>query len=197
MSMMRYKFDKTAAYGLEAGVVGTLLATTKTSDAIDMNLDSGTLVADWVGARVSFIVTPGGNTDDTLRCAILFSGDGTNYDVAPTGVLFLGAMGVGDVPHPAELGASVLDHLIVDSGAAAIEAADGDQLWAAPASKIWNFRIVNRHAAVTNVNFCVQVVPAAVAMKIHLYKSSGETGSNDFTLSSVSIQRFRQAIGDF
>ena len=198
MSVARYKFDAAAAYGLEAGVVGHTLATTKTSDAISMNLDSGTGVADWVGARISFVVTPGGNTDDTLRCAILFSGDGTNYDVAPTGVLFLGAMGVGDVPHPAELGASVLDGILVDAANGdAIEAVDGQRLWAAPAHKIWNFRIVNRHAAVTNVNFCVQVIPAAVAMKIHLYKSSGETAVNTFTLSAVSIQRYREAIGDF
>lgn len=197
MSVARYKFDTAAAYGLEAGVVGHLLATTKTSDAIDMNRDSGTGVADWAGAHVSFIVTPGGNTDDTLRCAVLFSGDGTNYDTAPSGTLFTGAMGVGSVPHPAELGASPLDRIIVDSGAAAIFAADGDQLWAAPARNVWNFRIVNNHAATTHVTFWVQVIPAAVAMKLHFYKSSGETAANTFTLSSVAISRAREAIGDY
>jgi hypothetical protein len=40
-------------------------------------------------------------------------------------------------------------------------------------------------------------MPAAVAMKLHFYKSAGETATNTFTLSDVSIQRFREAVGDY
>lgn len=184
MSMMRYKFDTAAAYGLEAGVVGHLLATTKTSDAISMNLDAGTLVADWVGARVSFTVTPGGNTDDTLRCAVLLCGNGTNYTVAPAGTVYEGGM------LPGSMG-------VITAGVTTAEDV-GNHF--APVG-IMNFYIRNRHtgaaATVSQVAFSVRIVPAAVAMKLHFYKSAGETAANTFTLSNVSIQRFRQAIGDF
>ena len=192
MSVMRYKFDTAAGYSLD-GDVGAALATTKTSDPILMELDTDTGVAGYVGARVSFTVTPGGNTDDTLRCAVLFSGDGTNYDTAPSGVLFLGAMGVGDVPHTAELNNTVLDKLLVANGGTP-NFTDTDLIWSTPPNNIWNFRIENNHtgavATPTYVSFSVQVIPAAVAMKIHLYKSSGETAVNTFTISGTSIQRW-------
>ncbi len=183
MSMMRYKFDVAAEYSLDGDLAAS--GGTRTSDAIDMNLDSGTLVADWVGAMVHFKAQPAGGTDDTLRLAILFSHNNSTFEGAPTGTFYIGAMGPGGVPHAAEDTLSPLDKLVDVTGT----------VWPMPPVDVWNFYIVNRSTTATYLNFAVQVVPAAVAFKIHLYKSSGTADA--WVISETAIRRYRTAMGDF
>jgi hypothetical protein len=175
--MLRYKFDVAADYSL-SGDVGAALNVVVTSDAIDMNLESTTGVADWVGARVSFTSTPDGFTGaaDVLRCAILLSGDGTNFTVPPAGVVYEGGM------LPGSMG------VLTDS----IVVTDADDVIFPPVN-IMNFYVRNRGTATPSyVAFAVQVAPSAVAMKVHLYKSADV--NDTYVISGASIQRYRTAI---